>query len=93
MQIESGQTPARGGLCPHRQKQKMRVGVLPYASGTIDGAFHYEIVFLNALSEIAPRFPEEFVCLTSPENNLSSLARTGDLKYRGVPVCPLHQKS
>jgi len=69
----------------------MRVGVLPYASGTIDGAFHYEIVFLNALSEIAPRFPEEFVCLTSPENNLSSLARTGDLKYRGVPVCPLHQ--
>ena len=35
----------------------MRVGVLTHTLNSVDGGFHYEVVLLNALSEIAPRLP------------------------------------
>src|SRR5258708_14157434 len=69
----------------------MRVGVLTHTLNSIDGGFHYEVVFLNALSELATRFPEELVYLTSPQHNLAALASTGRLAYCGLPIRVLQQ--
>jgi glycosyltransferase involved in cell wall biosynthesis len=69
----------------------MRVGVLTHTLNSVDGGFHYEVVFLDALSEIAARFPEELLYLASPQHNLAALASTSGLAYRGLPIRPLHQ--
>ncbi len=69
----------------------MRVGVLTHTLNSVDGGFHYEVVLLIALSEIAPLLPEEIVYLTSPQHNLGALANTGGLAYRGLPIRALHQ--
>jgi glycosyltransferase involved in cell wall biosynthesis len=69
----------------------MRVGVLTHTLNSVDGGFHYEVVLLNALSEIAPRLSDELVYLTSPQHNLGALANTGGLVYRGLPIRGLHQ--
>ncbi len=69
----------------------MRIAVLPDALKTLDGGFHYELVFLNALSEIAAAFPAEFVCLTTPETNLASLAGAEGLNYRNLPIRALEK--
>jgi glycosyltransferase involved in cell wall biosynthesis len=69
----------------------MRVGVLTHTLNSVDGGFHYEVVFLDALSELAARIPEELVYLTSPQHNLAALANTGGLAYRGLPIRALHQ--
>jgi glycosyltransferase involved in cell wall biosynthesis len=71
----------------------MRVGVLTHTLNSVDGGFHYEVVLLDALSEIAPRLSEELVYLTSPQHNLGALANTGGLAYRGLPIRALHQAS
>jgi glycosyltransferase involved in cell wall biosynthesis len=49
------------------------------------GGYQYEVVALDALSEVAKRSPEEFVCLSYPNDSLESLATTGGLSYRGLP--------
>jgi glycosyltransferase involved in cell wall biosynthesis len=69
----------------------MRVGVLTHTLNSVDGGFHYEVVFLDALSELAAGFSEELLYLTSPQHNLAALASTGGLAYRGLPIRPLHQ--
>lgn len=68
----------------------MRVGVLTHTLNSVDGGFHYEVVLLNALSEIAPRLTHELVYLTSPQHNLGALANTGGLAYRGLPIRALN---
>jgi len=69
----------------------MRIAVTTDALNTVDGGFHYEVVFLDALSELAEKFPAEFVCFPPPETNLVSLAAAGGLKYRNLPVRPLYR--
>jgi len=69
----------------------MRVGVMTHTLNSVDGGFHYEAVFLDALSEVAARCPDELVYLTSPQHNLAALATTGALAYRGLPIRPLQQ--
>jgi glycosyltransferase involved in cell wall biosynthesis len=71
----------------------MRVGVLTHTLNSVDGGFHYEVVLLNALSEIAPRLAQELVYLTSAQHNLGALANTGGLAYRGLPIRALQQAS
>jgi glycosyltransferase involved in cell wall biosynthesis len=72
-------------------ENSMRVGVMTHTLNSVDGGFHYEVVFLDALSEFAARFPEELVYLTSPQHNLAALAAMGGLAYRGLPISPLPQ--
>lgn len=70
----------------------MRIGVLPLSLHSVDGAFHYEIVFLNALAEIAPRLGHELVCVTIPEQNIAALSAAGGLAYRGLPIRMLRDR-
>ncbi len=63
----------------------MRVGVLPHALGFNDGGSHYQLVFLKALAEIAPRFKHEFAIMAAAEK-LGTLASAGGLNYRGMPI-------
>jgi glycosyltransferase involved in cell wall biosynthesis len=68
----------------------MRIGIARSLTDSVSGGvFQYEIVFLNALSEIATRYPEELVYLCYHANDLSTLAKTGALNYRGLPMVPL----
>ena len=68
----------------------MRLGIARSLTDSVSGGvFQYEIVFLKALSEIATRFPEEFVYLCYNASDLVTLASAGGLNYRGLPVVPL----
>jgi glycosyltransferase involved in cell wall biosynthesis len=68
----------------------MRIGIDRSSSGIADGGgFHYEIVFLKALSEISPHFPAEFLLFVHPGSNLYALSAAGGVNYRGLPMRPL----
>lgn len=69
----------------------MRVGIVR-SSPDIGrgGGFQYEKAFLDALSEIAPRFADEFVYLTHRQGDLQTLARFGGLNYRGLTIHSLN---
>ena len=69
----------------------MRIGVLRYPVRTTDGLAHYELVFLNALAEIAAQSRDEYVCLMGPEHDFFSLVTAGGLSYRGLPIRPLRE--
>ena len=56
----------------------MRIGVTTDALNAVDGGFHYEVVFLDALSELAGKFPAEFVCFPPPDSNLVLREQAGD---------------
>ena len=64
----------------------MRIAIYRKYSPVVGGGYHYEILALNALSEIAKRSTEEFVCVTHPGNDLEGLAAAGGLAYRGIPI-------
>jgi len=67
----------------------MRIGIgRSLTDSSSGGVFQYEIVFLKALSEIATRFPEEFVYLFYNPTDLGMLASAGGLHYRGIPIVP-----
>lgn len=68
----------------------MRIATLLHGLNSIDGGFHYELVFLDALAELAPRFAEEIVCIASPNTSLTPLASLGGLAYRDLPIRTLH---
>lgn len=68
----------------------MRIGIARSLTDSVSGGvFQYEVVFLNALSEIATQFSEELVYLCYHASDLSTLAKTGALNYRGLPIVPL----
>ena len=68
----------------------MRIGIARSLMDSVSGGvFQYEMVFLKALSEIATRFPDEFVYLSYHGNDIITLASTGGLSYRGLPIMPL----
>jgi glycosyltransferase involved in cell wall biosynthesis len=68
----------------------MRIGLARSLTDSISGGvFQYEIVLLKALGEIAANFPEELVYLCYHPNDLSILANTGGLGYRGIRVLPV----
>jgi glycosyltransferase involved in cell wall biosynthesis len=72
----------------------MRIGITRSAANSASGGtLQYEIVLLKALSEIAPRSPEQFVYLTYQANDLATLASAGGLEYRGLPVISLSKQS
>ena len=65
----------------------MRIGIDRSSSGIADGGgFQYEMVFLDALSEISARFPAEFIFFVNPGSNLLALSAGGGLNYRGLPM-------
>jgi glycosyltransferase involved in cell wall biosynthesis len=64
----------------------MRIGIYRSYSPLVGGGYHYEMVALNALSEIAQRGGEDYVCITNPGDNIEWLAAQGGLAYRGLPV-------
>jgi len=65
----------------------MRVGIVRNAADVGGGGiFQYEKAFLEALSEIAPGFAAEFLCLTSRQSDLAALAHFGGLNYRGLTI-------
>jgi glycosyltransferase involved in cell wall biosynthesis len=64
----------------------MRIGIFRQYAPNIGGGFQYEIVALDALSEVAKGSTEDFVCLSYPQDALESLATTGGLAYRGLPI-------
>jgi glycosyltransferase involved in cell wall biosynthesis len=68
----------------------MRIGIARSLTDSVSGGvYQYEIVFLKALSEIAAQYPEELVYLCYHVNDLSVLAKTGALNFRGLPIVPL----
>jgi glycosyltransferase involved in cell wall biosynthesis len=68
----------------------MRIGIARSLTDSVSGGvFQYEIVFLNALSEAAKHYPEELVYLCYHPNDLSALASTRALNYRGLPIVPV----
>jgi glycosyltransferase involved in cell wall biosynthesis len=69
----------------------MRIGVLRYPVRTTDGLSHYELVFLNALAEMAGQSRDEYVCLMGPEHDFFSLVSAGGLTYRGLPIRPVRE--
>ncbi|MEA2979507.1 MAG: hypothetical protein QOF09_1330 [Alphaproteobacteria bacterium] len=72
----------------------MRIGITRSASDDSNGGiFHYEIVLLKALSEIAPRFSEEIVYLTYHPSDLITLASAGGMNYRGLEILPINKPS
>jgi len=70
----------------------MRIAI-DRSSGSIadGGSFQYELVFLNALGEIAARFPAEFSFIVHPGSNLFALSVAGGLNYRGLQMRPLFE--
>ncbi len=64
----------------------MRIGIYRHYSPLVGGGFHYEMVALNALSEIAKQSADEFVCITNPGEDIEWLAAQGGLAYRGLPI-------
>jgi glycosyltransferase involved in cell wall biosynthesis len=68
----------------------MRIGIARSLTDSMSGGvFQYEIVFLKALSEIATRFPEEFLYICYNAADLFTLGNAGGLTYRGLRVAPL----
>jgi glycosyltransferase involved in cell wall biosynthesis len=68
----------------------MRIGIARSLTDSISGGvFQYEIVLLKALGEIAANFTEELVYLCYHPNDLSILAGTSGLSYRGIRVLPV----
>jgi glycosyltransferase involved in cell wall biosynthesis len=74
-------------------QKHLRVAISRQGAVAVDGQAHYETLFLNALSEVAPRFSEELVCIAEANNTLAPLIRDGGLMYRGLPVTALHEPS
>ena len=65
----------------------MRIGIArSLTDSNSGGIFQYEVVFLNALSEIATQYPAELVYLCYHGQDLGVLAKTGALNYRGLPI-------
>jgi glycosyltransferase involved in cell wall biosynthesis len=64
----------------------MKIGINRTMSASTGGGFQYEISFLNALAEIAPRSSHAFSCLTHPNEDLYGLALEGGVSYRGLPL-------
>jgi glycosyltransferase involved in cell wall biosynthesis len=70
----------------------MRVGIVRSTAGISGGGiFQYELAFLEALSEFAPRFAGEFLYLTARQSDLAALAHFGGLNYRGLTIRMLDQ--
>jgi glycosyltransferase involved in cell wall biosynthesis len=70
----------------------MRIAIDRSSGGIADGgSFQYELVFLNALGEIATRFPAEFSFTVHPASNLFALSVPGGLNYRGLQMRPLFE--
>ncbi len=68
----------------------MRIGVARSLTDSVSGGvFQYEKVFLEALGELARRYPEELTYLCYNPAELSTLAISGGLSYRGLPILPL----
>jgi glycosyltransferase involved in cell wall biosynthesis len=68
----------------------MRIGIARSLTDSVSGGvFQYELVLLKALSEIATQFPEELVYLSYHPSDVATLAKTGALNYRGLPIVPL----
>jgi glycosyltransferase involved in cell wall biosynthesis len=70
--------------------ERMRIGIVRSLTDTVSGGvFQYEIVLLKALSELATRYPQEFVYLSYDANDLAVLASVGGLNYYGIPIVPV----
>jgi glycosyltransferase involved in cell wall biosynthesis len=70
----------------------MRIAIDRSSGGIADGgSFQYELIFLNALAEIATRFPAEFSFIVHPASNLFALSVPGGLNYRGLQMRPLFE--
>jgi len=68
----------------------MRIGIARSLTDSVSGGvFQYEMVLLKALGEIAAGYPEELVYLCYHGNDVATLAKTGGLNYRGLPIVPL----
>jgi glycosyltransferase involved in cell wall biosynthesis len=68
----------------------MRIGLFrSLADSTAGGVFQYETVLLKAVSELAARFPEEFVYLFYDPKDLAVLAGARGLNYYNIPIMPL----
>lgn len=68
----------------------MRIGVTRSLANSISGGvFQYELVLLKALGEIAARYPEELVYLSYHGADVVTLAQTGALSFRGLPIVPV----
>ena len=68
----------------------MRIGIarsLTDSSG--GGVFQYEMILLKALGEISAQSREELVYLSYHGGDVTTLAKTGALTYRGLPIMPL----
>jgi glycosyltransferase involved in cell wall biosynthesis len=63
----------------------MRIGIFRQYAPHIGGGYQYEVVALDALSEVAKHSADEFICLSYPNDSLETLATTGGLSYRGLP--------
>lgn len=64
----------------------MRVALYRGMPWYVGGSLQYEVTILDALAALAPRRPEEFVCITYVEDNLRSMAASGKMTYSGLPV-------
>jgi glycosyltransferase involved in cell wall biosynthesis len=72
----------------------MRVGIARSISTVATGGiFQYETALLRAISEIAPRFSEELVYVSTHPADIAPLASTGGLNYRGLPIVALNEPS
>jgi glycosyltransferase involved in cell wall biosynthesis len=72
----------------------MRIGIVRSLATTVaGGVFQYEMTLLRAISEIATRFPEELVYLSTHPADIAPLASVGGLNYRGLPILPLAELS
>jgi glycosyltransferase involved in cell wall biosynthesis len=68
----------------------MRIGIArSVTDSTSGGVFQYEMVLLEALSEVAAKYPEKFVYLSYHGNDIAILAKTGGLKFHNLPIVPL----
>lgn len=72
--------------CGKFRKIFVRIGIYRHYSPLVGGGFHYEMMALNALSEIAQQSADEFVCITNPDEDIEWLATQGGLAYRGLPI-------
>jgi glycosyltransferase involved in cell wall biosynthesis len=70
----------------------MRVGIARSISTVAAGGiFQYEIALLRAISEIAPRFSDELVYVSTHPSDIAPLASTPGLNYRGIPIVSLNE--
>jgi hypothetical protein len=57
----------------------MRIGIVRSLATTVaGGVFQYEMTLLRAISEMATRFPEEMVYLSTHPADIAPLASVGD---------------